>query len=159
MGINLRSAFVSGTKVNSGELMVPIETLRGVVIPVDAFALDNEMNIKETVFGMVLENYSNAIWCLKLSTGMYIECVESTAFFDMDLKWRTARSLQEGEKLVGVVMDESGMHGEPFHVLKSHKKDISLAQPVYYWQSDLHNLLLPHFDESKKRLTFICTHQ
>ena len=159
-GIELKSGFVSGTYINNGEVMVDIHSVKNYPgAQVEMFALNNQMDVINTVLVSVTEDYTSDIWCLDLSSGHHIECVDTTIFFDMNLKWRTARSFSEGDKLVGMIVEESNMHGEPFFVTKSYKKPASLACPVYYFETIHHNMLLPHFSESEKKLTFICTHQ
>lgn len=160
-GIELVSGFCSGTMVNRDEVLVDIRSINKSVDlrQVDMFAFDNSMNIVNTKLVSTVEDFSAQNWAIDLSSGHHIECAETTILFDMELHWRHVCNLREGDQLVGVVMDESGMHGEPFYVLRSYRKPASLAEPVYYFETVHHNMLLPHFNEEKKQLTFICTHQ
>lgn len=160
-GIELTSGFCAGTMVNKDEVLIDIRSINKSLDlkQINMFALDNSMNIVNTKLMSTVENYSAHNWVIDLSSGHHIECVDTTILFDMELHWRHVSNLREGDRLVGVVMGESGMHGELFHVVRSYRKTFALAEPVYYFETTHHNMLLPHFNEEKKQLTFICTHQ
>ena len=160
-GLELVSGFCAGTKVSDGEALVDIQSINKSVrlSQPEMFAFNNQMDIINTHLVSTVEDYSSDIWVLDLSNGLHLECVDTTTLFDMNLNWRCAGWLKPGDKLVGAVVDGAGLHGEPFHVVKSYRKSSTLAEPVYYFEAEHHNMLLPHFDEGKGKLTFICTHQ
>lgn len=160
-GVELLSGFCAGTMVNRDEILVDIRSINKSISlqQVDMFAFDNSMNIISTKLISTVEDFSAQNWVIDLSSGHHIECVDTTIFFDMDLHWRHADNLREGDRLVGVVMGESGMYGEPFYVIRSYRKQATLAEPVYYFETIHHNMLLPNYNEQKNQLTFICTHQ
>lgn len=160
-GLELMSGFCAGTMISRGEELVNIQAVNKTVgaQQLEMFAFNNRMDIINTFLQSTIEDFSADNWVLDLSNGLHLECVDSTILFDANLKWRHADNLRPGDKLVGAVVDESGVHGEFFHVVKSYRKQITLAEPVYYFTAQHHNMLLPHFDEEKKKLTFICTHQ
>lgn len=129
------------------------------VSPTFAFN-DNAQPIMSHIQGIPQEVIVNDLYSISFSNGFHMTCTPSTAVLGAN-GYRIVSELVDGENILGAVYNhETGAISNDIfvvdHVSKSYKM---IAEPVYYFLSEHHNILLPYYTPDSNIISFICVHQ
>lgn len=124
------------------------------------FAFNDQICMINTrIQGIPKEIYLNDLYDISFSNGFHMTCTPSTCVLGIN-GYRHVDQMVVGEMVVGSIYNADGsIKLDTFtvdHVSKSYKM---IAEPVYYFVSEHHNILLPQYSPENSIISFICVHQ